>query len=285
MRQHQETGEAMDGDQPALTNHRYGTGRSDKNASHERNRLDSIQRNVDSHTISIIRGLPITSSWHCLELGAGAGSIAYWLADRCPDGRVVAADIDVRHLDASRASNLVVQEADISHRDYAPGSFDLIHARYLLCHLLTRDEIVARAAQWLAPGGWLVIEDPYQLPASTSPFPLVQRLMAAYERKYNERGADLTWARTVPALLARHGLRDVGFSGKPGCMGCLDKDRWFPLINQVGPSLVADGLITERDLSQFFELLNDPTFVDIPQITISTWGRRPPEDPGSPSLA
>jgi SAM-dependent methyltransferase len=196
---------------------------------------------------------------------------------------VVAVDIDARYLDASRASNLVVQETDISHGDYAPGSFDLIHARYLLCHLLTRDEIIARATQCLAPGGWLVIEDPYQLPASTSPFPLVQRLMAAYQQKYSERGADLTWARKVPALLAGNGLCDVGFSGRLGCMGCLDKDRWLPLINQVGPSLVADGLITETDLSQFFDLLNDPTFVDIPQITISAWGRRPPEDPGSSS--
>ncbi|GAA1926653.1 class I SAM-dependent methyltransferase [Streptantibioticus ferralitis] len=264
----------MNSDRPASTN-RYRTGMLGKNAPQERTRLESIQQSVDSRTIAIIQDLSITPSWRCLELGAGAGSIAYWLAGRCPDGEVVAVDIDTQHLDADRAANLVVQKADIIHEDYPPASFDLIHARYLLCHLPERDEIIERAAGWLAPGGWLVIEDPYQLPADTSPFPVVQRLMAAYERKYNEHGADLTWARGVPAVLARSGLGDVGFAGNLGCMGCLDKDRWFPLINQAGPSLVADGLITETDLQQFFDLLKDPAFVDIPQVTISVWGRRP----------
>ncbi len=258
------------------TNDRYSTGMLGKDSAHERDRLESIQSSVDTRTIAVIEGLAVAPSWRCLELGAGAGSIAYWLAERCPDGQVVAVDIDTRYLDARRAENLVVQRGDVLSEEYPPGSFDLIHARYLLCHLPERDEVIARAARWLAPGGWLVVEDPYQLPADTSPFPLVQRLMAAYERKYAEHGADLTWARGLPAVLARNGLRDVGFTGNLGCMGLLGKDRWRPLINQAGPALVADGLITEAELKGFFELLDDPAFVDIPQFTVSAWGRRLP---------
>lgn len=244
----------------------------------ERVRLEAIQRNVDSHTILVLEGLPLASSWNCLELGAGAGSIAYWLADRCPEGRVVAADIDTRYLDATRAPNLEIQHVDVTDEEYAPAGFDLIHARYLFCHLPARDAVLARAVGWLSPGGWLVIEDPYLLPADTSPFPLVQRLMAAYARTYAEQGADLTWARGLPAQLARNGLLDVGFTGNLGCMGCLGKDRWLPLIRQMAPALLADGLVTEADLNQFVDLLKDPTFVDIPQFTISAWGRRAPVD-------
>ncbi len=252
----------------------YSAGMLSKDSPTERERLDSIQRNVDSHTVLVLNGLPITSSWNCLELGAGAGSIAYWLADRCPDGRVVAVDIDTRYLDPTRAPNLEIQQVDVTGEDYEPAGFDLIHARYLFCHLPVRDAIIARAVGWLNPGGWLVAEEPYLLPADTSPFPLIQRLMTAYERTYAEHGADMTWARRLPAELARNGLIDVAFSGNLGCMGCLGKDRWFPLIRQAGPSLIADGLVTEADLTQFFDLLKDPTFVDIPQVTISAWGRR-----------
>ncbi|MGD3109637.1 class I SAM-dependent methyltransferase [Streptomyces sp. YGL11-2] len=245
----------------------------------ERDRLEAIQRNVDAFTTGILDGLPLQTSWDCLELGAGAGSIAYWLAERCPDGRVVAVDLDTRHLDAGRAPNLEIQEADITHDAYAPGGFDLIHARYLYCHLPARDAMVERAARWLAPGGWLVIEEPYHLPAETSPFPAVQRLLAAYQRRYRDHGVDMTWARGLPAHLARSGLSEVSFTGNLGCMGGLDKDRWRPLIAQAAPALLAEGLVTEADLNEFAGLLDDPAFIDIPQVTVSAWGRRPSRVP------
>lgn len=113
------------------------------------------------------------------------------------------------------------------------------------------------------------------LPAETSPFPLVRRIMAAYHHRYAGQGTDLTWARGLPALLARNGLQDVEFRGNLGRMGGLATDRWAPLIKQAGPLLVADGLIDDGDLNQFFALLQDPTFLDIPQVTISAWGQGP----------
>lgn len=233
---------------------------------------------MDAYTTGILRDLGITESWDCLELGAGAGSVAYWLAGQCPGGRVVAVDVDTRYLAPDRAPNLEVQQADITDRGYRPGSFDLIHARYLFCHLPGRDEVIARAAGWLKPGGWLVVADPYQLAPETSPFPLVRRLMAAYQRKYAAHGADLTWARGLPAVLARSGLTEVGFTGNLACMGNGARDRWRPLISQAGPAMVEDGLIDQADLDGFFALLDDPAFVDIPQVTIYAWGRRPADE-------
>ncbi|ARF59945.1 SAM-dependent methyltransferase [Streptomyces gilvosporeus] len=261
------------------------TGMLSNDGPRERDRLESIQTNVDAFTTGVLDGLPIEPSWNCLELGAGAGSIAYWLAGRCPDGRVVAVDLDTRHLDASQATNLEIQEADITCEDYAPGSFDLIHARYLYCHLPDRDAMVERAAGWLVPGGRLVIEEPYHLPAETSSFPVVQRILAGYQRMYREHGADMTWARSLPARLASSGLTEVSFTGNLGCMGGLDKDRWRPLIAQAAPALLAEGLVTEADLSEFAGLLDDPAFIDIPQVTVSAWGRRPSQLPNASAHA
>ncbi|MEK2479197.1 class I SAM-dependent methyltransferase [Streptomyces noursei] len=263
----------------------YHTGMLSNDTPRERERLEAIQRNVDAFTTGILQDLPLQGSWHCLELGAGAGSIAYWLAERCPKGRVVAVDLDTRRLDAGRAANLEIQQADITSDGYAPGSFDLIHARYLYCHLPTRDAMVERATRWLAPGGWLVIEEPYHLLAETSPFPTVQRILAAYQHMYRENGADMTWARSLPSLLARSGLAEVSFTGNLGCMGGLDKDRWRPLIAQAAPALLAEGLVTETDLGEFSALLDDPAFIDIPQITVSAWGRRPTQLPAAPAAS
>ncbi|WP_394845983.1 class I SAM-dependent methyltransferase [Pendulispora brunnea] len=239
----------------------------------ELERLRAIQRHVDAYTVGILDALPITASWDCLELGAGAGSIAHWMAERCPRGRVVAVDIDVRHLDANGAANLVIEQADVTRTDYAPGMYDLVHARYLFCHLAQREDVLLRAARWLKPGGYLFIEEPYQLPSETSPFPRVRRVMDAYERYHATRGTDLKWARGLPAALARAGLGEVMHAGNLGCMGGGSRDRWSPLIANAGPALVAEGLLSEADLEGFFELVADPCFIDIPQVTIAAWGR------------
>lgn len=249
----------------------YRDGVLSKDSPTEHGRLTAIQNAADAGTIRVLEALSIAEDWDCLDLGAGAGSIARWLAARCPRGRVVANDVDVRYLEPE--ANLEVQEADLTASDYAPGRFDLVHARYVLCHLPQRDEVIARvAAQWLKPGGYLVVTDPCQLPADTSPFPVVRRLMAAYERVYAGHGADLRWARGVPSVLARAGLTEIDYTGTLGCMGNGRRDRWRPLVGQVAPAMVADGLVTQADVDEFTELLDDPAFIDIPQFTITAWG-------------
>lgn len=91
----------------------------------------------------------------------------------------------------------------------------------------------------------------------------------------------MTWARALPALLVRNALTEVAFAGNLGCMGGLGQDRWLPLITQAAPALLADGLVTEADLTEFATLLKDPAFIDIPQVTVSAWGRRPGTPPNT----
>ncbi|MGK5533622.1 class I SAM-dependent methyltransferase [Streptomyces sp. URMC 129] len=238
-----------------------------------RRRLEAIQSGVDAFTTGILAGLELPAEAACLELGAGAGSVAYWLAGHRPGGRVTAVDIDTAHLDPGRAPNLEVVRADITDPSFEPGRFDLVHARFVLCHLADRDALVERAAGWLRPGGVLMVTDPYQLPAGTSPFPVVRRLMAAYHAVCSRAGTDLAWARSLPSLLARAGLSGVEFAGHPACMGNGEKDRWRTLIEQAAPGLLAAGL-DPADLDAFRAHLADPGFIDIPQVTLAAWARR-----------
>jgi hypothetical protein len=52
------------------------------------------------------------------------------------------------------------------------------------------------------------------------------------------------------------------------------RDRWLPLVRQAAPAMLAAGLVTEAELARFADLVADPAFLDIPQLTISAWGRR-----------
>ena len=61
-------------------------------------------------------------------------------------------------------------------RDGLPARcFDLIHARSLLCHVPTRDTVLAQAVEWLAPAGWLVVGEPYMFAPERSPYPPLRR--------------------------------------------------------------------------------------------------------------
>ncbi|GAA4294084.1 class I SAM-dependent methyltransferase [Actinokineospora soli] len=163
--------------------------------------------------------------------------------------------------------------ADITDPAFDPGPVDLVHARFVLCHLESRDAVLARAASWLRPGGWLVVTDPFQLPEDTAAHPVVARIMTAYRRL--QAGSDLTWVRRVPSLMGAAGLVDIEFAARPACMGNLDRDRWRPLIDQAEPALLERGLVSEADLAEFRSRLLEPAFVDVPQISLAVWGRNP----------
>src|SRR5918912_134340 len=75
----------------------------------------------------------VSSGWSCLEVGAGAGSIARWLAHQVgPTGRIVATDIDTRFFADAAAINLEAWRHDISCDPLPYQNFDLVHVRWLL---------------------------------------------------------------------------------------------------------------------------------------------------------
>ena len=56
----------------------------------------------------------VQPGWRCLEVGAGRGSMAVWLAERVgASGRVVATDIDVTYLKRLNLPNLEVYQHNI----------------------------------------------------------------------------------------------------------------------------------------------------------------------------
>ena len=70
----------------------------------EDERLALLERIFDP--LSRQRRSLVQPGWRCLEVGAGRGSMAVWLAERVGDrGHVVATDIDVSYLKSLNLTN------------------------------------------------------------------------------------------------------------------------------------------------------------------------------------
>lgn len=160
----------------------------------------------------------VRPGWRCLEVGAGRGSMADWLARRVgPNGQVVATDIDMTYLQRLDLPNLEVRRHDILDDpldDLDPGSFDVVCSRLTLFWLAHRQqEAVGRMVECLRPGGWLLDEDgDWGMAAPVDPS---HPRFAGYHRVYQgggwwvSRGYDPFFGRKLSALFDRAGLEEI----------------------------------------------------------------------------
>ncbi|MFE0188103.1 class I SAM-dependent methyltransferase [Streptomyces sp. NPDC058989] len=244
----------------------------------ETDRLEALGQALDPNTFRRLERLPMRDDWHCLEIGAGLGTTAHWLADRCPRGRIVATDIDTRlfpHPDTRNGWEAL--EHDVTHDEFPNGSFHLIHARWVFSHLPSRDADLLRVARWLAPGGWLVIEDLAQFPLESSPNPLYRKVSLAMCVAVEKRiGTDCTWARNLPAPLRAAGLIDVGTEVSADCVGPGPMGRFWQLsAEQLAADLQHSFEIPSTELDRFLAEIRGGTFIDLCLATVAAWGRRP----------
>ena len=127
----------------------------------ERRRLDLFAERLDPLTKRRVGGLGLPPGARCLEVGGGRGSVARWLCEHVgPGGHMTATDLDTGFLSELWLANLDVLRHDVHTDEFPAGSFDLVHARALLMHIPNRMATLRRMVSWLAPGGWLLAEEP-----------------------------------------------------------------------------------------------------------------------------
>jgi SAM-dependent methyltransferase len=255
----------------------------DNDAPAAAERLDLSSAVLDGFTTSRLASLGDLTGRRCLELGAGNGSIAGWLADQAGrSGQVLATDINTRHIPADRGYAVV--RHDLTADPLPDGPWDLIHARLVLRHLPARHDILRRLAATLAPGGALAIEqwDPYRVGlVLAAPQPVAATLFydveTVVERLVGARAVDLEWPWQVHAAMASAGLVEVDTavharSWPGGSAGAL---HYAATISLLRPRILEAGMTGEQ-LDRLSELLRgDPRMVVRGLLTISTVGRRP----------
>src|SRR3954468_19143464 len=110
----------------------------------ERERLESLPSLYDARTLRLCERRGLAAGWHCLDAGAGTGSLAVALAERVgPAGRVTALDSATRFLAPLAPERPEGGGADLADGSLPAGRFDLVHARLVLEHLPERDRVLA----------------------------------------------------------------------------------------------------------------------------------------------
>jgi len=249
-----------------------------KEWSGERARLNLLEAAVDEFSISALCDAGFKAGSRCLEIGAGSGSMARWLAQETGDPTLVTAtDIDLRLLKPLEDVGIRVIEHNVVSDDFPPGSFDFIYTRTVLEHIAQREDVLDRVAPWLAPQGVLVVVDCASFPVFTSPNAIYRAAMQAWVDVLALTGTDYEWTRTFPEPLQRHGYQDVGARAVvPAMQGGTPMARFWSLsLETLRPRILEANLLASEVIDEAQGLLADPEFWDLGPGFIAAWGRRP----------
>jgi SAM-dependent methyltransferase len=243
----------------------------------EERRLSLLETVWDPMTTARLAALGVGPGMRCLEIGGGRGSIARWLCERVgPTGSVTATDLDTRWLDALDLPNLTVVRHDLLVDDLPAASFDVIHARAVLEHVADRDRAMARIVEWLAPGGWLHLDDCVSFTLDSSASPVYRDAMVAWTEALSRTGTSYTWGRTFPDPLARVGLVDLGCEVDAPVLqgGSPVAEFWSLTLEFLRPVIVEHHLLDHERLDAAQALLADPAFWDLSPAFMGAWGRK-----------
>lgn len=238
-------------------------------------------------TFRYMENCGITLGWNCLEIGAGDGSVARWMAAKVgPSGRVLATDIDPRFVLQDRSANpanMDVRVHDIV-TDRIPGAFNLIHARLVLVWLPERLTVLDKLVEALKPDGWLLIEDydtqlvPPEL-ATSDPVAAAKfaKMRGALLELMTRSGLGHTYARELHHRLRERGLVRVQSYGtiatfEGGSPGAGLQQANF---RQVHKAAIEGGLVSEAEFQEVMALLSDPQFTAFTTTMFSAFGRNP----------
>lgn len=248
----------------------------DTTAPVEHDRLSLLQEVFDPFSARLLDRVGVRPGWDCLEVGAGAGSVARMLAERAGSDHVLATDMSTEFLGHLDDIGVRVLRHDVTVDDQ-PGEFDLIHSRMVLEHLTDREAALSRLASWLKPGGWLIAECATPVPELSSS-PVVGRTLGVLAALMSKSvGTDPGWARTLPGPLVDAGLTECDAEGHAVAVrGGSPAARWLIATHRLieGPA-VDSGALTRADLDATYTSYLDPAFVDYTWLMIGAVGRRP----------
>jgi SAM-dependent methyltransferase len=238
-------------------------------------RFDALAEIFDPGTIRHLESIGIGPGWRCLEIGAGGGSIARWMADMVgPTGQVLATDIDPRHLDAGARANLDILRHDISTDAVPAGPYDVVHARLVLMHLRDPRAAFAAMVEALAPGGWIVLED-FGMPRAVGAGQTMMKTAKAVRQVFTEGGVQVDGGDTLADRLRHAGLGKVAtdsrsFVWRGGSAGAKLLRANFV---QLRDAVLRAG-VTANEFAADLARLDDPS-VSVPSpVMWAAWGQR-----------
>lgn len=247
----------------------------------ERIRLAGLETALDPGTFEHLTRLGVDRGWRCLDVGAGGGTVASWLAQRAgPDGEVIATDLETDFLEtvASNGAAFKVLRHNLMSQAL-PAGFHLVHARYLVEWLPDKRLGLERMAAALCSGGVLLVEEPdfVTMFHASEPPSLRKAIFAAMRYLEASCAVDTQYGRRVLNDISAVGLDDTGAEGRcPVVRGGSPPAAHFlalTLQKLRGP-LLARKHISDTEFEEALAALQNPAITVYMPMTVAAWGRR-----------
>jgi ubiquinone/menaquinone biosynthesis C-methylase UbiE len=246
----------------------------------ERARLAGLEAALDQGTRGHLIRLGARSGARCLEVGAGAGTVAFWLAEQvAPGGAVVATDIDTRFLEfqASSRPGVEILKHDLTAEEL-PDGFDLVSARWFVHWMPNKPQALSRLVNSLRPGGALLVEEPDFVTVFNTAQPLALRRVARAAVEYLEATYPVEgeYGRRLVDDLGNLALRDVQAEGRSLVVhgGSVPTDFLRLTLEKCRAILLAQRKTTEAEFAEATEALRDPRRSIMMPMTVAAWGWR-----------
>ena len=251
----------------------------DDASAFEYKRLDLMSKILDPWTRGYLTMVGVAEGWHCLELGGGNGSIAEWLAAKVgASGSVTALDIDPVLLELIPAQNLSVQQMDVRSGVLRSESYDLVTCRALLHQIAEyAPQVLARMAEAVRPGGWLLIQEPdFHLAPTTEPETWARTWKGLIDWGH-ANGVDWLIGRKLPSMAAALGLGHP--QAKTDVQNIRGRDRgalYFQLFfAEVRDRVIGAGHLDAATIDGASALLDDPNYWTQCWMMTAVWVRKP----------
>ena len=260
-----------------------------------RERLRLVARVMAPSTSELLDRVGVAQDADCLDVGCGGGDVTLELARRAHAGRIVGIDLDEAKLEIARveareagADNIDYRCQDLQNPDLG-SAYDVVHARFVLSHLVDPQAAVEGLVRVLRPGGVLVVVDIERAATLCEPpHRSFERYMELYTLAARARGVDPDIGPRLPAILAHAGCRAVrvnvvqpvgrqpkGYEG--------DVKLTAPVtLESIADAILALDVVERSEIDSLVDDLyrlaaDHETLISTPRM-VQAWGNRPVED-------
>jgi ubiquinone/menaquinone biosynthesis C-methylase UbiE len=222
-------------------------------------RLELLDRVYGPDTQRVLSQIGIPRAGTAADIGCGTGTTSIWPAQAVgPEGEVVALDISVDQtkIAAQRASmrgagNIRFGEASAYETGLPRASFDIVHCRFLLCHLARPMDALREMASLLKPGGALACFDAdltslFSVPHSKS----YARVSEIFIATGLSRSVDYALGLKLPRLFQSCGFAEpeVEFI-QPAYLRGEEKRLWEYSFLEATPAMITAGMTSQDEVT------------------------------------
>lgn len=244
----------------------------------ERTRLRLLEKYHDPLTRGQLAAIGVDNGWHCLDVGAGGGSVTGMLAERVGStGAVLAVDLDTTLLEKLASDRVEVRRQDLMSDSLPEAAFDLVHARLVLMFLTPRRGALQRLVSAARPGGWVAAIEPDFSTVALSPTNLEWERTWSLCRDVMVAGAwDPDYGARLGSDLRAAGLTDIHTEYVTRCHpgGSLASRLLSLTIERLRERIIALGA-DQREFDTARRLLDDPANTITSPTSCVARGRRP----------